>query len=70
MSKVRRRFQFGMSSLVLLMTVASLTSGSSVNPQVIGIVGLLVTEKQATAISEAVIGKLELAPPGDTELIE
>ena len=60
-----------MSSLVLLMTVASLTSGSSVNPQVIGIVGLLVTEKQATAISEAkVIGKLELAPPGDTELIE
>ena len=35
------------------------------------IVGLLVTEKQATAIKEAkAIGKIEFTPPSDAELIE
>ena len=50
------------STRTILKNARVFNIGSSVNPQVMGIVGLLVTEKQATTISEAkAIGKLELA---------
>ena len=59
------------STKTILKNVRVFNVGQGVKPRTFSIVGLLVTEKQATAIKEAkAIGKIEFTPPSDAELIE